>query len=158
MGPRCAMLVTLLAPVALAVAAGRAGSETPANRLGDLRAVGTVELRTSCRPEAQASFDRATALLHSFFYEEARRGFAEVEAKDPGCAMAHWGVAMTLWHPIWTPPTPEEKEAGRKAIERARAIGGRTDVERGLIGALSAYYADLTVGAAAVPRTPITRA
>ena len=150
MGRRSAMLVTLLAPVALAAAADRPGSDTPAARLGDLRAVGTVQLRTSCRPEAQASFDRATALLHSFFYEEARRGFAEVEAKDPGCAMAHWGVAMTLWHPIWTPPTPEEKEAGRKAIERARAIGGRTDVERGLIGALSAYYADPPADAAAV--------
>ena len=82
MGRRSAMLVTLLAPVALAVAADRPGSDTPTGRLGDLRAVGTVQLRTSCRPEAQASFDRATALLHSFFYEEARRVFAEVEAKD----------------------------------------------------------------------------
>jgi hypothetical protein len=118
------MLVTLLASVALAAAADRAGLENPTARLGDLRAVGTAELRTSCSPEAQASFDRATALLHSFFYEEARRGFVEVEAKDPGCAMAHWGVAMTLWHPIWTPPTTEAAKSLTVSRSKPGPMGG----------------------------------
>jgi tetratricopeptide (TPR) repeat protein len=144
MSARRAMLVTsLVIPVALGATA-RAGEAdgVPAKRLGDLRAVGTVTLPRSCGPDAQAGIERATALLHSFFYEEARRVFSEAAAQEPGCALAHWGVAMTYWHPIWTPPTPEERAAGREAIERARALGGRTDVERGLIAALSAYYAD----------------
>jgi len=116
--------------------------DTPASggKLGDLRTVGTVQLKSSCGSEAQAGIERAAALLHSFFYEEARRGFADVAAKEPGCALAHWGVAMSYWHPIWTPPSEEEREAGRAASERAAKLGGKTDVERGLIAALAAYY------------------
>ena len=101
-----------------------------------------MQLKTSCAPDAQAGIERATALLHSFFYDEARRVFERVAATQPGCAMAHWGVAMTWWHPIWTPPAADERAAGRLAIERARAVGGGSEIERGLIGALSAYYAD----------------
>jgi tetratricopeptide (TPR) repeat protein len=56
---------------------------------------------------------------------------------------------MTFWHPIWTPPAPDDRAAGRQAIERARAAGGGSDVERGLIAALSAYYADPTANATA---------
>ena len=87
--------------------------------------------RRSCGPDAQAGIERATALLHSFFYDEARRVFGEVAATQPACAMAHWGVAMTYWHPIWTPPAPDERAAGRQAIERARAAGAGRDIERG---------------------------
>ena len=95
------------AALALALLGGSArASDTPPPALGDLRAVGSVVLRTSCGPEAQAGIERATALLHSFFYEEARRVYEAVAAKAPDCAIAHWGVAMTYWHPIWTPPTP----------------------------------------------------
>ena len=150
MRSRRAMLVTFLTPVALAAnALGGEPDAVPGGRLGDLRAVGSVRLRSSCGPDAQAGIERATALLHSFFYDEARRVFSEVAAKDPGCALAHWGVAMTLWHPIWTPPAPDERAAGRQAIERARAAGGGNDVERGLITALSAYYADPAANATA---------
>jgi tetratricopeptide (TPR) repeat protein len=118
-------------------------ADTPASsgKLGDLRAVGTVQLKSSCGPEAQAGIERAAALLHSFFYEEARRGFADVAANEPGCALAHWGVAMSYWHPIWTPPSEEERQAGQAASERAVKLGGKTDIERGLIAALAAYYA-----------------
>ncbi len=150
MSSRSAMLVTFLALVApVASALGGGSDAVPGTRLGDLRSVGSVTLRSSCGPDAQAGIERATALLHSFFYEEARRVFTEVAAKDPGCALSHWGVAMTWWHPIWTPPTPDERAAGRQAIERARATGSRTDVERGLIAALSAYYADPAASGAA---------
>src|SRR5947207_14253677 len=67
---------------------------------GDLRAAGTVDFKVSCVPEARPEFIRGVALLHSFFYEEARRVFTEVAAKAPNCAMAQWGIAMTWWHPI----------------------------------------------------------
>ena len=100
---------------------------------GDLRAAGTVDFPVSCAPAARAEFIRGVALLHSFFYEEARRIFTAVAAKDPNCAMAQWGIAMTWWHPIWTPPTPDEMSAGKAAIEKAMAMKAGTDRERGFI-------------------------
>src|SRR6059058_1564983 len=107
---------------------------------GDLRAAGTVDFKVSCAPEARSEFIRGVALLHSFFYEEARRIFTEVAAKDPNCAMAQWGIAMTWWHPIWTPPTPDEMKAGKVAAEKAMAMKAGSDLERGFITALNAYY------------------
>jgi tetratricopeptide (TPR) repeat protein len=107
---------------------------------GDLRAAGKVEFPVSCAPDAQSEFARGVALLHSFFYEEARRVFTSVAERDPKCAMAQWGIAMTWWHPIWTPPTPDEMSAGKAAIEKAMAMEAGTDRERGFIKALNVYY------------------
>src|SRR5947199_4897662 len=107
---------------------------------GDLRASGKVTFPVSCVPAVQSEFARGVALLHSFFYEEARRVFASVAEQDPKCAMAQWGIAMTWWHPIWTPPTPEEMSAGKAAIEKAMAMNAGTDRERGFITALNVYY------------------
>jgi tetratricopeptide (TPR) repeat protein len=107
---------------------------------GDLRAAGTIDFKVSCATEVRPEFTRGVALLHSFFYEEARRIFTEVAAKDPNCAMAQWGIAMTWWHPIWTPPTPGEMSAGKAAADKAMSMKAGTDLERGFITALNAYY------------------
>src|SRR6266566_7627884 len=107
---------------------------------GDLRAAGKVEFPISCAPSVQSEFSRGVALLHSFFYEEARRVFTSVAERDPKCAMAQWGIAMTWWHPIWTPPTPDEMSAGKAAIKKAMAMDAGTDRERGFITALNVYY------------------
>src|SRR5437868_6779273 len=107
---------------------------------GDLRAAGKVDFPASCTPATRPEFVRGVALLHSFFYEEARRIFTAVAEQDPKCAMAHWGIAMTWWHPIWTPPTPEEMSAGKAAIEKAMGMTTGTERERGFIRALNVYY------------------
>ena len=107
---------------------------------GDLRVTGTVDFPVSCTPAARPEFTRGVALLHSFFYEEARRIFTAVAAKDPNCAMAQWGIAMTWWHPIWAPPTPDEMSAGKAAIEKAMGMTAGTERERGFIQALNVYY------------------
>src|SRR5437867_1578742 len=107
---------------------------------GDMRGVGKVEFPISCAPAVQSEFARGVALLHSFFYEEARRIFTAVAERDPKCAMAQWGIAMTWWHPIWTPPTPDEMAAGKAAIEKAMGMSAGTDRERGFISALNVYY------------------
>jgi tetratricopeptide (TPR) repeat protein len=107
---------------------------------GDLRAAGKVEFPVSCAPSVESEFSRGVALLHSFFYEEARRVFTSVAERDPKCAMAQWGIAMTWWHPIWTPPTPQEMSAGKAAIEKAMTMNAGTDRERGFITALNVYY------------------
>lgn len=106
---------------------------------GDLRSAGAISFPTSCKAAVQPDFERGVALLHSFFYEESRRIFTTVAERDPGCAMAQWGIAQTWWHPIWTPPQPEEFAAGKAAAERALALKA-TPRERGFIKAIAAYY------------------
>jgi len=118
----------------------RSTDSATAPELGDLRGVGKVTFPITCASEVQSDFARGVALLHSFFYEEARRVFTSVAERDPKCAMAQWGIAMTWWHPIWTPPTPDEMRAGKAAIEKAMAMNAGTDRERGFVTALNAYY------------------
>jgi tetratricopeptide (TPR) repeat protein len=133
---RVALLVAILVGGLTGLAVETSGVPKP----GDLGGTGTVDFKVSCAPEVRTGFLRGVALLHSFFYEEARRIFTEVAAKDPNCAMAQWGIAMTWWHPIWTPPTPDEMSAGKTAIQKAMGMTAGTERERGFITALSAYY------------------
>jgi tetratricopeptide (TPR) repeat protein len=107
---------------------------------GDLRSAGKIDFPISCAESARPEFLRGVALLHSFFYEEARRSFTAAADKDPACAMAQWGIAMSWWHPIWTPPRPDEMSAGKTAIAKAMKLDAKTDRERGFINALNIYY------------------
>jgi hypothetical protein len=104
--------------------------------------LGTVDFPTSCNATAQKSISRAVALLHSFGYEESRMAFTDATKADPACAMAHWGVARTWYHPIWAPPSPDELKQGAAAIERAQALNAKTDRERAYISALGVFYKD----------------
>ena len=113
-------------------------ASTPAP--GDLRSAGKIDFPITCAESAQPEFLRGVALLHSFFYEEARRSFTAAAEKNPSCAMAQWGIAMTWWHPIWTPPRPDEMSAGKEAIAKAMKLDAKTDRERGFIHALNIYY------------------
>src|SRR5262249_42628741 len=107
---------------------------------GDMRGVGKVEFPISCAPGVRSEFARGVALLHSFFYEEARRVFTSVAERDSKCAMAQWGIDMTWWHTVWVPPNADEMHAGKAAIEKAMAMKAGTERERGFINALNTYY------------------
>jgi hypothetical protein len=104
--------------------------------------LGVVDFPTSCNATAQKSISRATALLHSFGYEEARLAFNDAAKADRACAMAYWGVARTWYHPIWTPPSPDELKQGSAALDRALSIDAKTTRERGYINALAVFYKD----------------
>jgi len=103
--------------------------------------LGRVAFATSCRPDAQARFERAVALLHSFWYEKAADTFRDVVAVDSTCAMGYWGQAMSLFHQLWTPPVGAELAAGLAASERGLALT-RTPRERDYLAAIRTYYAD----------------
>src|SRR5579863_7757494 len=104
--------------------------------------LGKVSFPISCAPGSQASFERGVALLHSFGYEDAQEQFTEVAKSDPSCAMAHWGVAMSLLHQIWDRPEDSTLKRGHEELEKAQKIGAKTDRERAYISALSVFYGD----------------
>jgi tetratricopeptide (TPR) repeat protein len=104
--------------------------------------LGEVNFTISCTPQAQKQFNRAVAWLHSFEYEEAEKAFTEVAASDPKCGMAHWGVAMSNYHPLWAAPTAAELQRGLAAIEKAKLAGANSQRERDYIAALELFYKD----------------
>src|SRR5688572_11470440 len=81
----------------------------------DLGNIGKAQLATSCNAAAQKEIDRGNALMHSFWYAPAEQVFRAASVADPECAMAWWGVAMSNFHPIWAPPTPDEFRRGKEA-------------------------------------------
>src|SRR5262249_8534842 len=68
--------------------------------------------------------------------------FAAIAQADPGCGMAYWGVAMSQWTQIWSPPTPAALKRGAEAMEKAKAAGARTDRERDYIAAADLFFKD----------------
>jgi tetratricopeptide (TPR) repeat protein len=104
--------------------------------------LGKVSFPISCAAGSQAGFERGVALLHSFGYEEAEEQFSDVAKADPGCAIAHWGIAMSLFHQIWERPEDATLKRGHEEIKKAEKIGANTDRERGYIAALGAFYSD----------------
>ena len=119
-----------------ALAAAQDGPGTHHHGLGQIR------FPVSCSPEAQKSFERGVALLHSFWYDEAEKAFSQTIHMDPACAMAGWGIAMSLYHPVWLPPTQADLRKGMAAVEKAKAIGAKTQRERDYIAAIEVFYKD----------------
>jgi hypothetical protein len=105
--------------------------------------LGEVDFAVSCTPEAQAEFNHGAALLHSFWFGPAIRSFHTVAELDPTCAMAHWGVAMSLLgNPFTWPLTGQALVDGWAAVEQARAAGASTPREAAYIDAITAFYKD----------------
>ena len=105
--------------------------------------LGKVDFPISCSPEAQAQFNRAVAMLHSFWFPQAPKAFAAVSETDPGCAMAHWGIAISQRaNPLVGPPDAAALKRGLASIERAKAIGAKTQRERDYIAAIELFYKD----------------
>jgi hypothetical protein len=104
--------------------------------------LGRVNFSVSCNSAAQQQFNRAVALLHSFWYEEAAKGFVEVTKTDPKCGMGYWGIAMSSYHPVWAPPVAAELRNGSAAVLQANVVGAETPRERDYIAAMAAFYRD----------------
>jgi tetratricopeptide (TPR) repeat protein len=105
--------------------------------------VGVVEFQVACDDAVRADFDHAVAMLHHMMYYEAGEEFARIAELDPACGMAHWGMAVAGFQPLWPGrPSAEERRAGWAAVQRARELGVRTERERALLDAAEAFYRD----------------
>jgi tetratricopeptide (TPR) repeat protein len=129
----------ILAASVLLLPASIVAQETHAPR--DAERLGRVTFSISCLEKVQPEFNRGVALLHSFAYAAAEKTFQEVAERDPKCAMAHWGTAMTYFRELWDPPIlPATIPTAQREIELAEQIGAGTERERRFINALSLIY------------------
>jgi tetratricopeptide (TPR) repeat protein len=104
--------------------------------------LGTVHFDTSCNETAQRRFDRAMRYQHSFWYRESREIFNEVLKADPECGIAYWGIALSMLDNPHNPPPPPNLPLGLAAIQKAKAVGAKTQRERDFIDALLVFYTD----------------
>ncbi len=134
MRPTAACLVLACA----AVYAGACGAQQSGHS-GD--ALGEVDFPVSCAAAAQPSFNQAMALLHHMTYPQARQAFDEVAQLDPACAMAYWGMAMTLFQPLWpTRPSPQALQQGWQLVEAAQSRRPPTEREALLVASAEAFF------------------
>jgi hypothetical protein len=125
-----------------AIAATGVSLALPALGQTDDSKLGKVHFETSCTPEAQKLFDRGMLYQHSFWYRASQKTFEDVLKADPECAIAYWGIALSLlWNPHTTPAAQNLAE-GAAALEKAKSIGAKTERERDYLAALGAMYAD----------------
>jgi len=131
------LLISLIATAAFA-----AEKNAPTGRpvASSAERLGTVSFSVSCAPAVEARFTRGVALLHDFWYQEARQQFEEIAKADPSCAMAHWGVAMSLFHQIWDRPDDATVAHGWREMQAAQAHPAKTAREREYVAALSGFY------------------
>src|SRR6476620_5640096 len=105
--------------------------------------LGEVNFPISCSPAAQQQFDRAVAMQHSFLCPETVKAFTIIAEKEPSCAMAYWGIAISQRpNPLVGPFPGDVLKRGWEAVEKARAASQKTEREIAWIEALAAYYQD----------------
>lgn len=108
----------------------------------DPSTLGEVDFATSCTAEGQAAFDVGLLLLHHMMYRQSDHAFQAAAEADPDCAMAQWGIAMTMFHPLWPGgPSPDETVAGQAAAERLAQMEIGTEREQAYADAVLAFYA-----------------
>jgi len=104
--------------------------------------LGNVHFATSCNEVAQRRFDRAMRYQHSFWYRAAKDIFEETLKADPNCAIAYWGIALSLWNNPHNPPPAPNLAPALAAIEKGQALGAKTERERAFVDALALLYKD----------------
>jgi len=105
--------------------------------------LGRVVFPTSCTPQAQAQFERALAMLHSFFFPETIKAFSAVAETDPSCAIAYWGIAVSQRpNPLVSPFDAATLKRGLEAVQKGQTIGAKTERERDWLAAIEEFYKD----------------
>jgi Tfp pilus assembly protein PilF len=104
--------------------------------------LGTVHFATSCNETAQRRFDRGIRYQHSFWYRQSQEIFEDVLKADPECGIAYWGIALSLLINPHAPPPAPNLPLGLAAIQKGKAVGAKTQLERDYIDALAVFYTD----------------
>jgi hypothetical protein len=102
---------------------------------------GDVKFSLSCDVSVRKTFDLALSLLHSFQYSEAEKAFVKIIDVDPECAMAYWGVAMSIYHAAWFPPSEAELIKASKILKVAESLDKNTK-EQDYFNAIKSFYTD----------------
>ncbi|SEO10945.1 Tetratricopeptide repeat-containing protein [Rhodospirillales bacterium URHD0017] len=127
--------------IAMFITAGIALVPPTLGQVDDTK-LGQVHFETSCKPDVQKLFDRGMLYQHSFWYRASQKTFEEVLKADPECAIAYWGIALSLlWNPHTTPAAKNLAE-GSAALAKGQALGAKTERERDYLAALGAMYTD----------------
>ncbi|MBC8234490.1 hypothetical protein H8E77_33490 [bacterium] len=129
-------ILFLIYALSLAVTLGFAQQHSTESSLGQ------VNFPISGSTVAQSKFNRGLALLHHMMYAQAEKEFKALSELEPDCPMAYWGIAMTLFHPLWAQPSEAELRRGWAAVEKAQALKPSTERERSYIAAVAAFYKD----------------
>jgi hypothetical protein len=116
---------------------------TAQDKAADAEKLGKVHFAVSCLPATAPQFDRAVAMLHSFWYPQGFNAFSEITKSDPDCAMAYWGMAISRrGNPLVGAPSPQILQEGLEAAGKARRAGAKTQREQDYIAAIETYYKD----------------
>jgi len=100
---------------------------------------GDVNFSLSCDISVRETFDLALSLLHSFQYTEAEKAFVKIIDIDPECAMAYWGVAMSIYHAAWFPPSEDELSKVSQVLKVAESVN-QTSKESDYLAAINSFY------------------
>lgn len=130
------LAVCVCLPAVLAAAQHESHGGAPPEKLGK------VHFETSCKPEARADFDRGVALLHSFWFPAAISAFQGVLAKDPSCAIAYWGIALSQWGNPFAGRSLSVAQDGLSTVAKGKASGATTAREKAYLEAVEKLYLD----------------
>jgi hypothetical protein len=133
---------SLASTVAATLAAGLSVVQPASAQDESDQRLGTVHFATSCNETAQRRFDRGMRYQHSFWYRQSKAIFEEVLNADSECAIAYWGIALSLLYNPHAPPPPENLPLGLAALQKGKALGAKTERERDYIDALLTFYTD----------------
>ncbi len=136
-----AISVTCLVFLLGSVAQAQTGASGATDDAAAYRAwYGRAEMAISCADAAKVPFERGLLLMHTFAWEDARKGFEEAAQADPQCAIAYWGVAMSYYDGLHQHPSDQEVEEARAALAKARAANASTERERAYIAATEQIF------------------
>ena len=126
----------------VATAAATVCVSQPAVSAPQSKQLGSVNFETSCTPAAQKLFNQGMLYQHSFWYRASQRTFEDVLKEDPNCAMAYWGIALSLLYNPHAPPPAANLPLGLDAVKKGQALNAKTERERDYINAIAAMYTD----------------
>lgn len=102
---------------------------------------GELSFALFCNSTSQEYFELGVSLLHSFEYAEAEKAFVKVIDEDPDCAMAYWGVTMSIFHSLWMQSDLRYLEKGSKLLQIAKGLP-QTEREHDYLDAIGIFYRD----------------